>query len=298
MMGNVEPIDVLVDKLPHNSLTTLLLQGLDFVVPGEWKQPTSFDEMIQTVTGETDSAKVQAIREKAIQLYTDAPDTYQRVIWLYHTVDIADVALGSAAMANSVGEKVRFLSFLSQLTPKAEQSQIIDLSAKLIVEVIAYCLMNGLPKQDIKSFVRALEHYKHESLMRMSALICVDGIIPLGTDFIDKVLPFLDEQETDVEQHDTFQNIRSFIPGDSKTEQVEFMQNALQMSRSWINTFIANNNLSVDKVISHLQHNFEISEDKLAYFGAFIDMSTNYFAHTGTQTAARHIIRQAHQALS
>lgn len=297
-MRSVEPIETLVDMLPHNSLTTLLLQGLDFVVPGEWKQPSGFDEMIQAVTGETDTAKVQAIREKAIQLYDDSPDTYQRVIWLYHTVDIADVALGSAAMANSVGEKVRFLSFLSQLTPKAEQSQIIDLSAKLIVEVIAYCLMNGLPKKDIGSFVSALEHYKHEALMRMSALICVDGIIPLGRDFVDKVLPFLDDQEADVEQHDTFQKIRSFIPGDNRTEQVEFMQNALKMSRSWINSFIVNNNLSADKVISHLQNNFEISEDKLEYLSAFIDMSTNYFAHTGTQTVARHVIRQAHQALS
>jgi hypothetical protein len=37
----------------------------------------------------------------------------------------------------------------------------------------------------------------------------------------------------------------------------------------------------------------EISDDKLDYLGAFLDVSTNYYAHTGAQTLARRLIERS-----
>jgi hypothetical protein len=37
----------------------------------------------------------------------------------------------------------------------------------------------------------------------------------------------------------------------------------------------------------------EISKDKLDYLGAFLDVTTNYYTHTGTQTLARRLIERA-----
>jgi hypothetical protein len=45
--------------------------------------------------------------------------------------------------------------------------------------------------------------------------------------------------------------------------------------------------------VSHLQQFMNIADDKLDYLAAFLDMSTNYYEHTGTQTIARSLILRA-----
>jgi hypothetical protein len=37
----------------------------------------------------------------------------------------------------------------------------------------------------------------------------------------------------------------------------------------------------------------EIADDKLDYVAAFLDMSTNYYEHTGIQTLAHRLIERA-----
>jgi hypothetical protein len=37
----------------------------------------------------------------------------------------------------------------------------------------------------------------------------------------------------------------------------------------------------------------EFADDKLDYVAAFLDVSTNYYEHTGTQTLARRLIERA-----
>jgi len=63
-----------------------------------------FENTIRTVTGETDESLIQQIGERAIYLYNDRSQGYQRAMWLYQTVDSTDAALGAAALANKVGE--------------------------------------------------------------------------------------------------------------------------------------------------------------------------------------------------
>ncbi len=38
----------------------------------------------------------------------------------------------------------------------------------------------------------------------------------------------------------------------------------------------------------------DVNEDRLDYASAVIDMSTNYFLHTGTQSVARRVITRAY----
>lgn len=92
----------LVDTLPSNNLTIKILKALDYIVPGEWENIVGFDNTIQAVTGESDADSIMAIRNRAIELYNDKSNGYQRAIWLYKTIDSADKALGAAAMANLV----------------------------------------------------------------------------------------------------------------------------------------------------------------------------------------------------
>ncbi|GAC1496309.1 MAG: hypothetical protein NVS2B14_10240 [Chamaesiphon sp.] len=57
--------------------------------------------------------------------------------------------------------------------------------------------------------------------------------------------------------------------------------------------FVSSHNLTPEKVVNNLQNFVEISKDKLDYLGAFLDMTTNYYTHTGVQTLARRLIERA-----
>jgi hypothetical protein len=46
--------------------------------------------------------------------------------------------------------------------------------------------------------------------------------------------------------------------------------------------------------LQHLQGFVDIADDKLDYVGAFLDMSTNYYYHTGVQTVAKRLIDRAY----
>lgn len=183
-----KPIFQLVDDLPTNNLTTKVLGMLDFVIPGQWNNLVGFDNTIRTVTGETDEALIQQIGERAVQLYNDPSQGYQRALWLYQTVDSASNLLGAAILANKAGEAIPLLGFLNKVTPKAQKAQTIDFGTKLVVEVVAFCQINGIPGDSIGDFVASLGDYSGESLMRMVALISFDGLIPLGPGFLNQAL--------------------------------------------------------------------------------------------------------------
>lgn len=289
-----KPIQKLVDDLPTNNITVSMLRSLDFVVPGQWQNLVGFENTIRTVTGETSEDLIQQIGERAIYLYNDHSQGYQTAMWLYQTVDSTDVALGTAALANKVGEKVRFLSFLNRITPKADQAQTIDLSLKLVAELVAFCQINGIPGDSIGDFVASLAEYSGESLMRMVALVCVDGLIPLGPDFILKVQSILGQTSPkDLEQNSTFQRINNVIPGGSSAGKLNFIGQSFDSVKGWMSDVVASHDLTPQKVVNNLQRFVEVADDKLDYLGAFLDVTTNYYEHTGTQTLARRLIERA-----
>lgn len=289
-----KPIFELVDDLPTNNLTISMLRSLDFVAPGQWQNVVGFDNTIRTVTGETDESLIQQIGERAVYLYNDRSQGYQRALWLYQTVDRTDKALGAAAFANKVGEKIGFLGFLNRITPKAEKAQTIDLTLKLVAELVAFCQINGIPGDSIGDFVGSLADYSGESLMRMVALVCVDGLIPLGPDFILRAQSALSQTSPrDLEENSTFQGINDEIPGGSSQGKLNFIGQSFDSVKGWMSDLVVSRNLTPQKVVSNLQNFVEVAEDKLDYLGAFLDVTTNYYEHTGTQTLARRLIERA-----
>lgn len=289
-----KPIFELVDELPTGGTTVMALNALDFVIPGQWQNLTGFVNTIKAVTGETDEAMVQAIGDRAVYLYNDESQGYQRAMWLYQTVDNAAGAMGMAAMANKIGQDISFLGFLDNLTPKPEKIQSIDLTIKLVVELVAYCQINGIPGDSIGDFLGALGDYGGESLMRMVALICFDGLIPLGPSFIDKGLGAISNMTPkELDNNSTFSSVKGMIPGGDTAGQLGFINQSFDSVRGWMTNFVAEKALTQENALGNLQKFVQVSGDKLDYVGAFLDVSVKYYTHTGTQTLARRLIERA-----
>ncbi len=282
-----------VDNLPQRGLTVMALKSLDKFVPGRWDNLTGFDNTIKTVTGETDEAMVQAIAERAIALFNDKSQGYQRALWMYETVDSASGFLGTAALANRIGQD-SFLGFLQNVTPKPEKAQTIDLSVKLVTEVVAFCHINGLPGDSLGDFLRALSDYGGESLIRMAALVAFDGIIPLGPSFAASVLNQIKRMTpSDVEDNPTFKKVQAEIPGNSAKHKLAFMTESFEATQSWMEKFVSQNHITQDHILEGLSDFIEGSKTKLDYLGAFLDISVKYYEHTGVQTLARRLTERA-----
>ena len=285
----------LVDNLPEKNITTMMLNSLDFVVPGQWQNIVGFENMIRHVTGEIDDELIQQIGDRAVWLYNDKSQGYQKAMWLYQTVDRADSALGTAALANKVGDKIPLVGgILTRVTPNPEKAQSIDLCIKLVVELVAFCQINGIPGDSIGDFVAALKDYSGESLMRMAALVCVDGLIPLGGNFLLQAQTTLGNiSHKDLENNPTFRGVRDLIPGNNSRKQLDFIGDSFDSVKGWMADFVAQRNLTPETVFNHLQGFLDFSESKLDYVAAFLDMTTNYYEHTGTQTLAARLIERA-----
>ncbi|MEH2004427.1 hypothetical protein [Nostoc sp.] len=284
----------LVDQLPTSGLTISMLNSLDFVAPGQWQNTVGFVNTIKTVTGEDDEDLIQQIGERAIYLFNDKSQGYQTALWLYQTVDGTDRAIGAAALANKVGEKIPLLGFLNSVTPKPDKTQTIDLTLKLVAELVAFCQINGIPGDSIGDFVASLGEYSGESLIRMVALVCVDGLIPLGPDFISKAISGINQTNPqELEKNSTFQNIKDVIPGNNADSKLAFIGESFDSVKGWMSGLVNANNLTPQKIVGNLQSFVDIADDKLDYLAAFLDVATNYYEHTGTQTLAHRLIERA-----
>lgn len=288
------PIYQLADSLPTDSINVRALKALDFIAPGTWQNIVGFDNMITHVTGETDPSLMYQIRNRALELYNDPSQGYQRGLWVYQTVDNSDKILGGLAAANMVGQKVGFLSFLQKLTPKEDSAQQLDLTIKIVAELVAFTNINGLPGDSISDFVAALGAYENENLIRMAALVCFDGLVPLGPDFLSSALNGLQNSgPAKLAENPTFQRLASMIPGGDVNGQFNFVTTAFQNTQNWIDGFVASKGLNPQVVISNLQNYVDGIESKLDYLGAFLDLYTNYFEHTGIQSLSRSLISRA-----
>ncbi|MEM1366688.1 MAG: hypothetical protein AAGG02_01480 [Cyanobacteria bacterium P01_H01_bin.15] len=284
----------LVDQLPTNNLTIRALKTLDRVIPGEWENTVGFDNTIRVVTGESDPALIQAIGERAVVLFNDKSQGYQNALWLYQKVDEADKALGTAILANKLSDKVPLMGWVSRLTPRAQKAQTIDLSIKLVVELVAFCQINGIPGDSIGDFVQSLSDYSGESLMRLTALICFDGLIPLGPHFLSSVTETLTNlPPKELTANPVFNRVQNLIPGQNPASKLAFMGESFEATQGWISDFTRDRALTPEKVADNLKTFIDFTEDKLDYLGALLDVSTNYYEHTGIQTLARRLIERA-----
>ena len=284
----------IVDDLPSSNLTVRMLHALDWVVPGEYQNLVGFENTIRSVTGETDPQFVQRVGERAIALYNDRSQGYQRAMWLYQSVDSVQGFAGTTALLSKIGQDVGFLGFLGKLLPKEDTTQAVDLGLKLVTEVVAFCYINGIPGDHVGDFIESLSDYHHEALMRMGALVCVDGLLPLGPDFIQKATAMLERTGAKgLAENERFQRISGLLPGKNAGDSLNFMEKSLGAISGWVGKFVASQNLTQSKVFQAVQGLSDKIEGKMDYAAAFIDISTDYFEHTGTQTIARSLISRA-----
>ncbi|MFM6407525.1 MAG: hypothetical protein ACKPGT_23770, partial [Microcystis sp.] len=130
--------------------------------------------------------------------------------------------------------------------------------------------------------------------MRMAALVCLDGLIPLGGSFIRKVestLSILSPEE--LESNSTFGSIKELIPGGNSARKLDFIGQSFDSTKGWMSGFVSERDLTQQGLLSKIQGFIDFSADKLVYVGAFLDMTTNYYEHTGIQTLARRLIERA-----
>ena len=233
--------------------------ALDFVAPGQWRNLVGFEKTIKVITGETDEALIQQIGERAVKLsHNDRSQGYQRATWLYQTVEIPQQhALGAAARSRTrwANDSTSHRALLAKVTPKPDKAQSIDFGVKLVVELVAFCQINGLPGDSIGDFVKSLTHYKDEALMRMAALICFDGLIPLRSRLLeeDGLSRGGAREAPELEGHDTFQRVKSLIPGGGPDGQLSFIQKSLGQVTNWMGDFTTSHNLTQGRVVDGLK---------------------------------------------
>lgn len=284
----------LVNELPQKNLTVFALRSLDKILPGEWENIVGFENTIRQVTGESDTVLIEQIGARAIQLYNDKSEGYQRALWLYQTIDSTGRALGQAALAGKVTENVPFLSIVNRLTPKPEKAQTIDLCMKLVTEIVTFCKINGIPGDSVGDFVKALGDYGGESLVRMAALVCFDGLVPLGPNFIKQTETVLgDLTPKDLDSNPAFKAIKEAVPGNKTADQLTFIGASFESVKGWMGDFVESKGITPQSVVANLKTFVDVADDKMDYFGAFLDISTNYYEHTGIQTLSRRLVERA-----
>lgn len=295
-MLNTPPISQLVDQLPQRSLTTLTLRALDFVVPGQWQPSSSFGELVKTVSGETRVGRLDAIATHADQLYNGDLHGCQKAVWLYQTADSTDTLLSAAAFAHQIGEKVGILSFLSKVTPKDETLQSVDLAIKLSVEALAYLFIHGLSHGDSGKFAESLHQASNENAMRMAALVALDGVLPLGPEFLGKIKSTLSSlAPSHLESNPIYSKIGHLLPGASSLDRLGFVRTTFEQCSNWMEKLQNAHSLSPTALVGRLNGFLDFNEGNFDLLAAFLDATTNYFSYTGTQSVARHVVLKSAQ---
>ena len=288
-----ESVHVVLEALPQTSLTTHILDALDTFVPGEWRNITVFEEMVKDVTGESDQAIIQQVGERALQLWSDESTGYQRAVSVYKGIDSASTVAGVAALASMAGQKFEILSFLSDVTPKPDTTQAIDAGVKLAGELVAFTLTNGLPGDSVSDFAAALVNYGKEEKIRLAAWLAIDCVLPLGPDFILKILEALDGPLESLQESRAFQFVSAHLPG-GLGEQRDTIKKNLEESRGHLEGLVANHGISQESVLAKVKEYIAIADDKLDVAAAALDLATNTFEHTGTQTVVRRVVARAY----
>lgn len=284
-----------LSELPSRSLTTMTLSALDFVIPGSYVNANSLPEMVKEVTGEARQGRLDAMVNHVEQLYAESNGA-QRAVYLYKLTDRTDKAIAAASLANKVGEKFSTLSFLSKMTPKSDTIQAVDLCMKLTCEGLAYLSLHGLSKDAISEWAGSLnseKNYHNEAALRLAAIVAIDGLIPLGPDFLEKVGQQISSGKMPWSDNTLFKKVSEYIPGGGTDEKGGFVADLFKKVSSPLDSFISRTGLSKDKVVGSLKTVTDMSDDKLDYVAAFFDASTSFVSHTGVQSVARQLTDQA-----
>lgn len=279
----------LVDGLPVDNITVKVLKTVSTFVPGKWENLVGFDNTITALTGATTTSEIAKIRDRSLALYADKKQGYQTAVWLYRTVDNTDKAIAAAAIADKIGDKFRFIPFLDKITPKADSIQSVDLRIKLVAELIIFSKLNGLTLNPAQFATSLKDTYQNEALLRMVTLMCIDGVLPLGVNFVDRVKKDIENKEN-LKANPAYDAVGELIPVNNKEE---FIDQSFNAAGDWLDSLSKKLGVTPESLSKKLGGFIELTDGKLDYLAAFLDGSTNFFEHTGIQTVARKLITQA-----
>lgn len=290
-----KPLHELVQDLPTSSITTRLLGLLDYAVPGQWQNITSFEEMIKSVTGEEDQSLIQAVGERAITLYADPGNGYQRAVWIYEMLDDTSGITGLAALGNKLSGDFDFLSFLGDVTPKADTAQAVDAAVKLVGELAAFYYTNGMPGDSVGDFAAAFANAQKEDAMRLAAFLAFDCVLPLGPDFMLKLNDGIASLTEDLlGENGRFGRIARVLPTDDLASSKRLITDNFDATKGILERFAADRGIEQRTVFDKIRDVLGAADDKLDYVAAAIDLVSNHFEHTGIQSVARRVISRAY----
>ncbi|MBK8258904.1 MAG: hypothetical protein IPK82_40375 [Polyangiaceae bacterium] len=295
MSDSDKPLHTLVEELPESSMTTRLLGLLDYAVPGEWQNITNFEAMVKNVTGEDDQSLIQSVGERAIQLYNDPSNGYQRAVWIYQMLDDTQGIFGMAALGNKLSGDFDFLSFLGDITPKADTAQAVDAGVKLVGELTAFCLVNGMPGDSIGDFAAAFGNAQKEDAMRLAAFLAFDCVLPLGPDFLLKLSDGISSLSDSVlGSNGRFARIASLLPTPDLESSKALITQNFDATKGVLDKFASEKGIEQSSVFGKIKGILGAADDKLDYVAAGIDLVSNHFEHTGIQSVARRVISRAY----
>jgi len=120
-----------------------------------------------------------------------------------------------------------------------------------------------------------------------------------GLDFVPEGLADIGGQlvggtgAADLEGSESFKRVRSLVPGGDTGEQLGLIQKSIGSVSSWMGDFTSKHDLNPGKVLGSLKGFLDVTDDRLDYVAAFLDLTTNYYEHTGIQSVARSLIQRA-----
>lgn len=289
-----ETLDSLLSELPSSSLTTHVLGALDYVVPGEWTNIISLEDMIRSETGEEDNDVLQQVGERAIAIYADPDQGYQRAVQVYRLVDSGSTVAGVASALRMIGDKVELLDFLQKVTPKPDEAQAVDAAVKLTGELVAFCLTNGFPGDSVSDFAAAIGAAAREDKMRLAAWASLDAVLPLGPDFMGKIMDAVRGISVDaLRGHAVFGKVAEWLPGDWAKKKQTLEVNAEAVGAE-VSTWVQGAGVTQASLLDRLRQYVEVADDKLDVVAATLDVTTNVFEHTGAQSVARRVVARAY----
>ena len=109
---------------------------------------------------------------------------------------------------------------MDKLTPKADTVQSVDLRIKLVAELIAFSKLNDLSLNPTQFAGALKDNYQNEALLRMASLVCIDGIMPLGVNFVSKVKQDLEKRDN-LQANPAYDAVGELIPVDNKEEFID-----------------------------------------------------------------------------
>lgn len=291
----MEHLHQALSGLPTNNLTVKLLRTSSSLTGAEWENITDLEQMIRQVTGESDQKLIQTIGDRALKLFIEPGERYQRAMRVYRLVDSLDKLVGAGVFMDQIGQRVSFLKFLDKLVPKDEKLQAIDAGAKLLAELVAFTAINGLPGDSVNDFARSLVNAAHEDRVRIATWVAVEGVLPFGPDFLQIVERQISSvNPAEMQRSSLFQKVSEAIPGSSPEQRKNLILRTLSESSGWIGNLVSSRGLTRELVGQKLGSIVDIGDKGLDLVAAAVDAGTNYFEHTGTQSVARQIIKRAY----